>query len=102
MGPGVAQLVSLGRFPSEADIGDEDLERRSDLVREIEEPATEEEARALLALFSADDDELFGLAWSLVTLVESAPGWPYLDALDGENAWHARLRLRARHRSAAP
>jgi hypothetical protein len=90
----VEDLARLGPFPYELDISDADLTVREDLVRRITEPVSEEEARAMLRLFG--EDELFGLAWSLVTLIESAPGWPYWDELsDATNEWHDRLRRRA-------
>jgi hypothetical protein len=53
-----------------------------------------DEAKALVELFGADD--CFGLAWTLLHVIETAPGWPILDALgDTENQWIARLKQRA-------
>src|SRR5438874_6079816 len=93
MRPEVAQLAALGRFPHELDVDEADLAERERLVVAIEPPVTEEEARALVPPLGAEDDSLFGLAWSLVTLVESAPGWPYWDLLaDQAIPWIAILR----------
>jgi hypothetical protein len=51
-----------------------------------------EEAGALARLFGPDD--CFGLAWTLVHLIESAP--EYLDHLPvHENEWISRLRATA-------
>jgi hypothetical protein len=53
-----------------------------------------DEAKALVELFGADD--CFGLAWTLLHAIETAPGRPILDALgDTENQWIARLKQRA-------
>lgn len=57
-------------------------------------PVTNEEARVLVTLFGPD--ECYGLAWTLVHLIETAPGWPIADCLGGTgNEWIQRLRLRA-------
>ena len=64
-------------------------------MRELSQPATEEEARALITLFG--EDSLFGLAWALVHMIESAPGWPYWDELaDLSNPCRALLHQRLR------
>lgn len=51
-------------------------------------------ARALVQLFGPDD--CFGLAWSLLHLIETLPGWPSEDTLKGlHGEWIDRLRERA-------
>jgi len=70
-------------------------EWQSALLR-ITSPVTDEEAAALVKCFGADD--CYGLAWTLLHLVESAPhGIPVKTApLDSENEWLIRLWDRSR------
>ena len=63
-------------------------------LSKVQTPITDEEACALMNLFGPD--ECHGLAWSLLHLIETAPGWPVESALVGrEGAWIDRLRERA-------
>jgi hypothetical protein len=40
-------------------------------------------------------DDCFGLAWSVLHLVETAPGWPIEERLqDADNEWVSRLKQR--------
>ena len=60
----------------------------------FKKPVTDEEACALVKLFGSDD--CVGLAWTLLHLIETAPGWPIESALIGlEGEWIRRLRERA-------
>jgi len=47
-----------------------------DALAAIDAPLTLDEARALLGSFRDDDDDCFGLAWTLVHLIETAPSSP--------------------------
>ncbi|MFJ3337640.1 hypothetical protein [Streptomyces sp. NPDC086766] len=70
----VQDFVRLGRLPSEANNSQEDDEAFDEMERAlhaIEKPVTDEEARLLLGCFG--DDNCWGLAWTLLHLVESAP-----------------------------
>src|SRR6188508_2643258 len=75
----VMALVRLGPFPSEKHATPEDLEAVQKLLEQIEKPVSNDEARALCKLFGPDD--CFGLAWTMVHLIETSPGWPLTDAL---------------------
>jgi hypothetical protein len=67
------------------------------LLASISPPLSDDEAGALATLFGPDD--CFGLAWTIVHLVESAPGWPAGDNLASvENRWATVLRERAAKR----
>jgi len=62
--------------------------------KEISKPITDDEARALVTLFGPDD--CYGAAWSILHLIESAPGWPITECLINlENEWIVTLRDRA-------
>ena len=92
----IRRLVELGPIPDEdADV--ELIGRHEFLLGEAYKelrPVTDDEARALIGLFGPD--ECFGLAWTLLHLVESASGWPLWDGLgEFEKPWVARLRERA-------
>jgi hypothetical protein len=53
-------------------------------------PVTDEEVCELVKLFGPDD--CFGLAWTLLHSIETAPVWPIESALDGqEGEWIDRL-----------
>ncbi|MCQ8120015.1 hypothetical protein, partial [Methylomonas rosea] len=64
------------------------------LLLSVTKPVSNEEARALVKLFGPDG--CFGLAWSILHLIESAPSWPLTDCLvNSSNEWVALLRDRA-------
>jgi hypothetical protein len=92
----VRELGEMGPLPS-SDVAAEDLFRLEEyqrLLESIEKPVSDEEAIVLLELFGPD--ECFGLAWAVVHLVESAPGWPlHVDMPDTDNDWLLLLRERA-------
>jgi hypothetical protein len=93
----VIELNKLGPLPHSDKVVRENLRQLVDkyaqLFASIRKPVTDEEARVLLTIFGPDD--CFGLVWPLVSLVESAPGWPLVDSLSStENEWIAMLRQR--------
>jgi hypothetical protein len=92
----IEQLVEMGPLPDSATAAKNSarLEDYQRLIEAIEKPVSGQEAQALAKLFGPDD--CFGLAWSLVHLIESAPDWPQLDRLpDSGNEWIELLRSRA-------
>ncbi len=90
----VRRLADLGPLPRSDQVEEERLKMYEDLLSEISRPLSDDEARILVTLFGPD--ECYGLAWTLLHLVESAPGWPLSDCLrDEANEWIQRLRLRA-------
>lgn len=91
----IAELIKMGQLPSTAQAAGDvrRLEAYQRLLEAIEPPVTDHEAIALTGLFGPDD--CFGLAWALVHLIESAPGWPMLDRMAaGTNEWRSLLRSR--------
>ena len=88
----VLKLAALGKLPDAA--GDPEqigvLERA---LAAIEPPVTAAEAELLIGLFGTDD--CFGLAWSLVHLIESCVEDPLPPASESEGEWVRRLRQRA-------
>lgn len=70
--PDVQQLIARGPFPASAVWDQHDLDSRGALLSSIKPPLTREEAADLLICFGPDD--AFGLAWTLLHLIESDPG----------------------------
>ena len=70
----VEELVKLGALPASSAPDVQRLEKIQTLLGQVERPITDDEARALSKLFGPD--ECFGLAWTLLHLIETAPGWP--------------------------
>lgn len=94
MRPEVSHLVSKGPLPSSRG-GVQQIKDWQEAFEQIKPPISDEEAKALITLFPTTDDDCFGLAWSLVHLVETAPHWPLQDCLqDTGKPWVARLRQR--------
>jgi len=93
MRPEVLALAALGPLPAEQGALPARIAKHQAALQQVGPPVSDEEARAMLSLFGEDD--CFGLAWSLLHLIETSPGWPLTDALTNtSNEWVARLRER--------
>lgn len=94
MRPEIKRLLLLGPLPSEDDASVDHLRLIEAELKSVTKPLTDDEARALVSLFGPDS--CFGVAWSFLHLVETAPGWPLPDCLANlENEWVVSLRDRA-------
>ena len=93
--PEVQQLVNLGPFPASSDVDEQDIDRRSAILISITPPVNREEALALLTCFGPD--EAFGLAWTLLHLIETVPGSLPIasEPAASENEWIRRLWARS-------
>lgn len=90
----ICELLRLGQLPDSASADVSMIRALEEQLAKVQTPITDDEACALLTLFGADD--CFGLAWTLLHLIETAPGWPVRDALDSmQGEWARRLRERA-------
>lgn len=95
----VASFLAVAPLPASKHADQEHLERLTELLMKISSPVSREEAIRLATAFAPD--ECFGLAWTLVHLIESAPGGAPLDAIpEGDNEWI--VLLRDRHRRSSP
>jgi hypothetical protein len=95
----VERLVSLGRLPSDQATSVDEVARFSDAIDAIGRPVSREEAIALAGVFGPSEDDCFGLAWTLVHLIETAPGRAPIDALDHlASPWIKVLREREERR----
>lgn len=89
----VSELVKLGAFPPSRGVDLVIIKRQQELLQRITPPVSDDEARELVKLFGPDD--YYGLAWTVLHLVEAAPQWPLADCLTGRsNEWIDRLRAR--------
>jgi len=86
-------LIALGPLPPASLADASALKEFERQLAAVQSPVTDEEAGALTKLFGPDD--CFGLAWTLLHLVESAPGWPIKDVLaEMQGKWGDVLRER--------
>jgi hypothetical protein len=90
----VERVVALGRIPAEADT-DADWQAWQDATNALPTTATDEEALALVGSLPLSEDSGFGVAWSLLHFIESAPGWPAIAPTGVCGYWQAFLRDRA-------
>ncbi len=91
--PEVSAFLALAPLPASKQADPLHLERLTELLLQIRPPVSRQEARLLVAAFGPD--ECFGLAWTLVHLIESAPGGAPLENLaDSPNEWTSLLRER--------
>lgn len=90
----IEDLVSLGPLPSSTAATAATVQAFEGQLSKVQTPVSDDEARALAKLFGPDD--CFGLAWTLLHLIETSPHWPLRDVLDGlAGEWIDRLRERA-------
>ena len=90
----VNDLVGKGHLPGSAS-GPAIVMQWQESLGKIKPPLSDEEAEAVVGLFPKTDDECFGLAWSMIHLVETAPHWPLKQCLgDKTNPWVVTLRQR--------
>jgi hypothetical protein len=84
----VLTFVRFGTLPSEDDDteGDEVFQAQIDALHAIEQPVADEEATLLATCFG--DDNCFGLAWTLLHLIETAPTPLVMsEPPEGSNEW---------------
>ena len=94
----VKELIKMRPLPDCETVAEEQLKMYESLLSRVTPPVSNDEARGLVHLFGPDD--CYGLARTLLHLIESAPGWPLHDCLkDIRNEWTERLRLRAERSS---
>jgi hypothetical protein len=68
----VREFVDMGPIPDSDSATEEQLDRLGAAIDKITRPVTREEAALLLTVFGPD--ECYGLAWTLLHLIETAPG----------------------------
>jgi hypothetical protein len=91
MRPEIEEFVDAGPLPSEEDPV-ERIAAAQEMLGRIPKPVSDEEGRALATCFGPDD--CYGLAWSLLHLIETAPGALTAEYPRGGGVWVDRLRAR--------
>lgn len=92
----VAKCVSLGPLPASDTADETQVLRLTEALLEILPPVSEDEAVLLASMFGKD--ECFGLAWTLVHLIESAVNGAPVDRFPAtirDNEWIKLLENRA-------
>jgi hypothetical protein len=86
----VADFVKLGPLPDD-DASEETITKHHLALEHIKRPVTDEEAELLVKCFGPDD--CYGLAWTLLHLIETAPGGIPIKEPPSEkdNEWLRRL-----------
>jgi hypothetical protein len=82
----------------------ETVEWAGELIDLFDRPAQDDEAVALLGLLSrSDETSCFGLNWTILHFIESAPNWPIWSALnDARGEWVETLKQRLRNAEQYP
>jgi len=94
MRPQVERVLAVAPLSAADEEDDEKLAELEAAVDALPEPLTDDEARELVRALGPG--EAYGIHWSLVHKLETAPGWPVAGALDDDsNPWVRRLRDRA-------
>lgn len=89
---GVQELVDAGPVPSE-DADAEVIAEAERLLERVVAPVTDHEAQCLVLAFG--DDDCYGLAWTLLHLIETAPGAQTAKySVNGDNMWVTLLNAR--------
>jgi hypothetical protein len=90
----VEDFVAMGTLP-DTNADEELIAAHQVRLQKIKRPVTDDEAGLLIKAFGPDD--CYGLAWTLLHLIESAPGGAPLKTKPGvsDNEWLRRLWDRA-------
>jgi hypothetical protein len=93
----VERLVAMGPMPGDTvDVGEDVIATWTRGLDELEGPLTDDEPVALLSCFPPDNSTVYGLAWTLLHAIETAPYGPTLtSALDDRSWWLSYLQQRA-------
>lgn len=87
----VSDLVALGPMPDENAEADT-IDAWSDLLDSIQDPLSNEEAAALARCFPPDLG--YGVGWTLLHLVETAPDWSSIANTINTEEWRSRALRR--------
>ena len=90
----VEEFVALGPLPDE-NADESVIAKHQERLEKITKPVSADESVLLIGAFGPDG--CYGLAWTLLHLIESAPGGPPLtsEASSGDNEWLRLLWVRS-------
>ena len=91
----IEKLKKLGPMPSEYSVDVEVVNKYEGLIHQIRTPLKDSEVEILIGLFGPDS--FYGLAWTVVSLIETAPNWIMkVSRINSENEWVQILKSRAK------
>ncbi len=75
-------MVSLGRLPTDEEASQDSNKYHlwESALGKFTSPVSDAQAVVLAKFFPTDESDSYGLAWTLLHLIESAPSWP-LDSM---------------------
>lgn len=89
----VNELIKMGPLPSEERSDIDFIQKYQNILHSIQPPLSNEEATKLTTLFG--NDESYGLAWSLLHLIESSADFSVdKQLLENGNPWIQLLKKR--------
>lgn len=89
----VEKLAAFGKMPCSED-GLEKIKSFEEKLHNIKTPISSEEALALKDLFNDNEDDCFGLAWTLLHIVETTPTECLQDLSKERGVWFSIIRQR--------
>lgn len=96
----VKTILAIG-FPSNETMTDQELATLDKSTKELESPATNDEALALFAALPSDSDTRYGMVWAVLSFIETTADWAAICPADGDGEWRVYMRerlLRAKSR----
>lgn len=94
----IQQLSNMGNLPSQDNPDIELIKKYQELLDSIQSPVSDEEASVLASIFGKD--ECFGLAWTLLHIIESAQNICIeSENIDRSNPWIILLQTRRTNKS---
>lgn len=93
----VRALVDAGPIRSEGSATEESVGEVEDMINAISSPVSDREVHELLKAFGEDD--CFGLSWTLLRLIETAPGALSAEYPELSSPWVVLLRRRVQVRT---
>jgi hypothetical protein len=101
--PEITRVTALAPLPAEEDCSEGLIVEMDEATRVVPRPLTDEEALALFDLLAtSDESSYYGVMWTVVHAVETAPGWPLPQLWTPIGPWFDSLRIRARNGGFAP
>ncbi len=100
----VKRLVEMPNLVLSDDASVETVAWAEEQIALFERPAQDDEAIALLKLLTrSGETSCFGLNWTILHFIETAPGWPIWPALlDARGEWADLLKVGLRNAGVYP
>jgi hypothetical protein len=89
----IEKIRTLGVMPGDATADDQAVKRWEEAVGSIELPVSCEEATVLMGALPHDESSCFGLAWTMLHAIETAPGYgvDFVEQSAAVGPWRATL-----------